>query len=414
MGFFDSLIGRHRNRKREPPAVLELRISDCAPLLSGRREGREEKFALRAGPLISNLKSETGGLASELEEFFSKPVSIDDQRARRIAQSMMENYSQRLSTAFAEVITPEKTTVETAISFGALVRQSLTLLEKTTSDNRYLAVFFKEEFEALGGKIRTVVSQLSELEAAIAAEKKSRLPLSNAVDSLDAYLKCIDGEKSVASDIESLTAEMHSLDGKIGLRAGAGSKKSAAEAAAGDAEESLSRARSEAFSKVAPLERLFRRFERATADKALASAARAYSGDPLSMLLREDPGLPRIKALCGSALAMLDEGRLASDSKHAGREREMLRAILDGGLDPSVPSIRAGMGCVSEARGVLEALSSGEAELRALVLQRGGVAARLAQSAEARKAAWAATAAAKAALASNLSELENRPVAFVD
>ena len=85
---------------------------------------------------------------------------------------MKENYFERIPKLLSQMDAPKEINFTNLQEFHARSVAIISQIEKITSDNRYLIFFFREEFEKLGGPVKSLAKKVDEFGKGILENQK--------------------------------------------------------------------------------------------------------------------------------------------------------------------------------------------------------------------------------------------------
>ncbi|MBU1197410.1 hypothetical protein KJ765_02755 [Candidatus Micrarchaeota archaeon] len=332
MGLFNRLF--RKQKAPEPPREpIHLSWTDVDSFVNQLKEKSLQPTLSDAQRLMDGIQSDFKHLQEIMGSLFQKPLESDNIAFHRIAKQMKTNYLKRVSQA-QEIRVPPRTDYHDVDAFQRSVLEQLQNLNKIASDNRYLIAMYREDFENMGLVLKELVKKTD----ALGRWLDGLRPRIQRIDRIqDSMKRMAESEREIQESEKRLTELLQSID-NMPVESSAEVRRLEPvlrdiRSQISNVQSSGSLAKSEALSLITSLQRLFRKFGRVCLEKDTARTARDYSENAWDALSAESPGHPHLLKLCTEIEKSLKKGDLESDEKQNAKARQVIRRILEGGVD---------------------------------------------------------------------------------
>lgn len=347
--------GKNEKKPQEPlPKEMRLSPKDLEPYLQAELDLRLKGFYGKADGRIKAIIALFKEIEAAALEFSKKTLSVENPQYEKIAKQMKENYFSRIPKILGGVKRPEKMDYESIMKFHGETLQAMLQITKITSDNRYLVIFYKEEFGKLGGPIKA----LSEEEDALGKLVAENSPTYESAGRIGSSIRTA---HALIAEIEEKNLRKAGLE--AGLEESAGRYRKSEEESEMEKAIILDRRKKELegiisgykggiAALIQPMERLLRKFEKASSDRKLGKTADAYLKDHLAAARSEGIELSELRALCTEIGKLLVENKIEEEARDKNKHLGIIRRILAG-----------------EVRELMERLGKAERELEGVEVQ---------------------------------------------
>lgn len=332
---------------REAPAKERALIKTDLPglesLIERKRDEALSPFFREANSKLDSILSLFMQVGRAADEFSKKPLKVENPQHEKIARQMKENYFVRIPKILSGVKKPKHVDYEEISRFHSETLRAMQDLTKITSDNRYLIFFYREEFERLGGPVKAL-AQESDALGALLEGNSTHFREGKAL--LEDARALLEEEKKLAEkkgDLAHAVAEAGAAKGRYieGDEGNARRRASEHGLRIADIEGQISHIKTEIASLMLPLARLLRKFEKTSQEKALSKTAAGYLEDHLVAMRSEDPGLPRLIAVCGEIERLIEENKLVEEQKDRAKHSEIIGRIKAGAAEALLSNLKS-------------------------------------------------------------------------
>ena len=377
MDWLDKILGKAK--KAQPQEAAEktkeasVALEKIAEFLTNERD-KELSGALAGAPgKMAEIAADFEKLEADFTEMLSRPVQTQREEHRRIANHMKDNYLKRLPQILEKIRAPKAATYEAAAGFNAGVVESLQLLNKITADNRYLLFFYKNEFTALGKKLKETDSKAADFGKLVESLRPTAEKYASAGAEAKKLIEGGEGLKKLKARMGEIERDAMAAAQKIEEAAsGKGAQKmEELEAKIIEAKKEEAALNSRASALLSPLERTFRKYEKNCTDKALLVILKAYREGPNEAVLAEKEGTPGLVTLCKAVQRELEQGKTGEDAKAREKYLEIMGKIIAGEMDRIGKELALAKKAIHEAQEQLRPMQEMQARLKSLNEERG-------------------------------------------
>ncbi|MEW5955401.1 MAG: hypothetical protein AB1626_02580 [Candidatus Micrarchaeota archaeon] len=360
MGFFDKLFGKKEEKPAVPAPAAAVPIEEAERRL---REARSAALRKHEQPFAEKAASIAAGANAVLPllDALSKKKVDESNVNYKIAVQERDGYVARMKPLLSQLA--HRPPGEPLTTYADVLAATVASMLKTTSDNRYVFIFFGDEM----GKIGEHMKRLGELSAQVGEMTVKLRADSAAYDKV--LLDCAEVE-AASADRRKLVSEMARAEVDHGqARKGledtrakfplqeteAVSKElSAAEAEASSARQALANT-------LNVFQRGLRKYQKICLDKRIAALAAVYAETPVDAVLNEfraTSDYKKLRELLEELADSIELGQITADEKERLKLLGEATKVLSGAIRPFLEKTLASSAAAERARQKLAELDA--------------------------------------------------------